>query len=255
MDVKEILEHHIIDHAFAAPLSAGPLSLPLTKHFLMIILVAALIGAGLPLLRRSRSARLAPFRSMLEALVLFIRDEVVVQNMGRKGARYTGYFCTLFVFILGLNLAGMVPFGATATGNLAVTGGFALCTFLLVNLAGMREQGVVRYVSHLVPAGVPVWLYPLLFPIEVLGLVTKAFALCIRLFANMIAGHIVILSFIGMIFIFGAVNPWLGVGVTAPAAVVLVIFVSLLEIFVAFLQAYIFTFLTAIFTGAAMHPH
>lgn len=257
MDIKKILEHHIIDHvwSFIVDGPEGPVDLPVSKHLLMMVLVGVLLGAGLPLLRRSRSAGLAPFRSMLEAAVLFIRDEVVITNMGKRGARYTGYFCTLFFFILGLNLAGMVPFGSTATGNLAVTGGLALSTFLLVNLAGMREQGVVRYVSHLVPSGVPVWLYPLLFPIEALGLVTKSFALCIRLFANMIAGHIVILSLISMIFIFGTVNPWLGVGVTAPAAVVLVIFVSLLEIFVAFLQAYIFTFLTAIFTGAAMHPH
>lgn len=254
MDVKEILEHHIVDHVWSV-VPAGPVDLPISKHFLMMVIVGTLLGAGLPALRRSRSAALAPFRSMLEALVLFIRDEVVVQNMGKKAARFTGYFCTLFIFILALNLAGMVPFGATATGNLAVTGGLAFSTFLLVNIAGMREQGVVKYVAHLVPAGVPVWLYPLLFPIEVLGLLTKTFALCIRLFANMIGGHIVILSFIGMIFIFGAINPWLGVGVTAPAAVVLVIFVSLLEIFVAFLQAYIFTLLTAIFTGAALHPH
>ncbi|MEA3306492.1 MAG: F0F1 ATP synthase subunit A, partial [Elusimicrobiota bacterium] len=110
-------------------------------------------------------------------------------------------------------------------------------------------------IKHIVPSGVPVWLFPLLFPIEIIGLITKSFALCIRLFANMIAGHIVILSFMGLIFMFGAINPLLGLGVTAPVSMVMILFVSLLELFVACLQAYIFTFLTAIFVGGAMHPH
>ncbi|OGS05441.1 MAG: ATP synthase F0 subunit A, partial [Elusimicrobia bacterium RIFCSPHIGHO2_02_FULL_61_10] len=187
-------------------------------------------------------------------IVLFLRDEVVHPNLGHKGDGYMGYFSTLFFFILTLNLIGLVPFGATATGNLAVTAGLALTTFVLINFAGIREQGVIGYFSHIVPKGVPGWLYPLLFPIELIGMVTKAFALCIRLFANMIAGHIVILAFISFIFIFGSLSAIVGFGV-APISVGLVLFTLMLELFVAFLQAYVFVFLTAIFTGAAMHPH
>jgi F-type H+-transporting ATPase subunit a len=253
MELKEILEHHIVDHVWSWA-ALGPVKFPVSKHLLMIAIAAFIMLAALPLLVRSRSRALAPFRSMIEIIVLFLRDEVVVPNLGRKGSAYLGYFSTLFFFILIMNLLGMVPFGATATGNLAVTAGLALTTFALVNFAGIKEQGLVSYLSHIVPKGVPLWLYPLLFPIELVGLVTKTFALCIRLFANMIAGHIVILAFISFIFIFGSLNAAIGFGV-APISVALVLFILLLELFVAFLQAYVFTFLTAIFTGAAMHPH
>ena len=253
MELKEILEHHIIDHVWAW-FTLGPLRLPVSKHLLMMVIASVILLVVFPLVIRSRSLALAPFRAMIEVVVVFLRDEVVVPNLGRRGAAYMGYFSTLFFFILVLNLLGMVPFGATATGNLAVTAALALTTFSLINFAGIREQGCFSYLAHIVPKGVPFWLYPLLFPIELIGLLTKTFALCIRLFANMIAGHIVILAFVSFIFIFGSLNAALGFGV-APVSVALVLFILLLELFVAFLQAYVFTFLTAIFTGAAMHPH
>ena len=254
MDLKAILEHHIVDHIWTW-FNLGPLNLPFSKHVLMMLIAAAILAVVFPLIIASKCKALAPFRAMIEMIVLFLRDEVLAPNLGHKTAAYLPYFSTLFFFILLMNLIGMVPYGSTATGNLAVTGGLAFTTFVLINFAGMMEQGVFGYLSHIVPKGVPGWLYPLLFPIELIGLLTKSFALCVRLFANMIAGHIVILSFIGLIFMFGAVSPFLGLGVAAPASMVLVLFVLLLELFVAFLQAYIFTFLTAIFTGAAMHPH
>ncbi|OIO04916.1 MAG: ATP synthase F0 subunit A [Elusimicrobia bacterium CG_4_10_14_0_2_um_filter_56_8] len=253
MGLKEILEHHIVDHIWSW-VNLGPLRLPISKHLLMMGIASVILVLGLPLLIRSRSRALAPFRAMIEIIVLFLRDEVVVPNLGHKGAAYMGYFSSLFFFILTLNLLGLVPYGATATGNLAVTAGLALTTFALVNFAGIREQGIFGYFGHIVPKGVPGWLYPLLFPIELIGLVTKTFALCIRLFANMIAGHIVILAFISFIFIFGSLSAIVGFGV-APISVGLVLFTLMLELFVAFLQAYVFVFLTAIFTGAAMHPH
>ena len=253
MDLKLILEHHVTDHIWSW-IRLGPLNLPLSKHLLMMGIAALILLVGFPLVIRSRSAALAPFRSMLEAVVLFLRDEVVIPNLGRKGAAYTGYFATLFFFILLMNLIGLVPYGATATGNLAVTGGLALTTFFLINFSGIKEQGLIGYFAHLVPRGVPWWLYPLMYPIELLGLVIKTFALCIRLFANMIAGHIVILVFICFIFIFGAFNALFGF-LVAPISIGLVLFTMLLELLVAFLQAYIFVTLTAIFTGAAMHPH
>jgi len=254
MELKTILEHHIVDHIWSF-FSLGPLTLPFSKHVLMMLISASILLFALPLLITGKRPAFAPFRSMIEIIVLFLRDEVVGPNLGSKTAAYLPYFATLFFFILMMNLLGLLPYGATATGNLAVTGGLAVTTFCLVNFAGMREQGVVGYFSHIVPKGVPLWLYPLLFPIELVGLLTKTFALAIRLFANMIAGHIVILSFISFIFIFGAVHIALGLGLAAPISVALVLFIYMLELFVAFLQAYVFTFLTAIFTGAAMHPH
>jgi F-type H+-transporting ATPase subunit a len=253
MGLKEILDHHVVDHVWSW-VTLGPLNLPISKHLLMMGIAALILLVVFPLLIRSRSAALAPFRAMIEIIVLFLRDEIVIPNMGHKGAGYTGYFATLFFFILIMNLIGLVPYGATATGNLAVTAGLALTTLVLINFAGIREQGVIGYVSHIVPKGVPVWLYPLMFPIEVMGMLIKTFALCIRLFANMIAGHIVILVFLSFIFIFGSFGVAVGLGV-APISVGLVLFTYLLELLVAFLQAYVFVMLTAIFTGAAMHPH
>ncbi|MDD2805315.1 MAG: F0F1 ATP synthase subunit A [Elusimicrobiales bacterium] len=253
MDLKAILEHHVTDRIWSR-IYVGPLDLPLSKHLLMMGIASLILLVVFPLIVRSRSARLAPYRGMIEATVLFLRDEVVIPNMGRKGAAYTGYFATLFFFILLMNLIGLVPYGATATGNLAVTAGLALTTFALVNFSGIKEQGLFGYFAHLVPKGVPLWLYPLMFPIELMGLFIKTFALCIRLFANMIAGHIVILVFICFIFIFGAYGTAFGL-LVAPVSVGLVLFTLLLELLVAFLQAYIFVTLTAIFTGAAMHPH
>ncbi|OGS13067.1 MAG: ATP synthase F0 subunit A [Elusimicrobia bacterium RIFOXYA2_FULL_58_8] len=253
MDLKLILEHHIVDKVWAW-LALGPLRLPFSKHLLMMGITSLILLVVFPLLIRSRSTALAPFRAMLEMTVLFLRDEIVVPNLGHKGAAYTGYFSTLFFFILIMNLLGLVPYGASATGNLAVTAGLALTTFALINFSGIKEQGLIGYFAHLVPKGVPAWLYPLMFPIEVMGIFIKTFALCIRLFANMIAGHIVILVFICFIFIFGAFGTAFGF-LVAPVSVGLVLFTLLLELLVAFLQAYIFVTLTAIFTGAAMHPH
>jgi F-type H+-transporting ATPase subunit a len=253
MGLKEILEHHVVDHVWTW-LVLGPLRLPVSKHLLMMGIASVILLVLFPLIIRSRSKALAPARSMIEAVVLFLRDEVVVPNMGHKGAAYTGYFATLFFFILIMNLIGLVPYGATATGNLAVTGGLALTTFALINFSGIREQGLIGYFAHMVPKGIPGWLYLPMFFIELLGLFIKTAALCIRLFANMIAGHIVILVFISFIFIFGSYGAAIGLGV-APISIGLVLFTMLLELLVAFLQAYVFVMLTSIFTGAAMHPH
>jgi F-type H+-transporting ATPase subunit a len=254
MELKEILEHHIIDHIYNWISFLG-LKLPISKHFLMILIASFILLIVFPIVISSKNKFLFPFRSMIEIIVLFIRDEIVIPNLGEHGKKWTHYFSTLFFFILIANLLGFVPFGATATGNLAVTGGLALTTFILINFMGMKEQGFISYFKHMVPSGMPLWLYPLLFPIELIGLLTKTFALAIRLFANMIAGHIVMLVFIAFIFIFGAINPYLGLLVVAPISVFMVLFISFLELLVAFLQAYVFTFLTAIFTGLAIHPH
>ncbi len=254
MELKEILEHHIIDHVYYWIKVAG-FNLPFSKHFLMMLIVSFILIFVFPVVINSKSRILFPLRSIIEIILIFIRDEVVKPNLGYLAHKYVPYFATLFFFILLMNLLGFVPFGATATGNIAVTLGLALTTFILINFAGAKEAGLSHYIKTFIPSGVPWWLYPVIIPIEIIGLFTKTFALAIRLFANMISGHIVILVFISFIFIFGAINVYLGLFLTAPVSVFLVLFVSLLEVFVAFLQAYIFTFLTAIFVSQAVSSH
>jgi len=254
MEFKEILEHHIIDKVWTY-LEIGPVHLPISKHLLMMAIAFLLLTIVLPFIIKSRSKIIAPLRSIVEVIFVFLRDEVVRPNLGKEiGDKYMPYFSTLFFFILTMNLLGLVPYGATATGNLAVTGALAAMSLFFILFMGIKKQGFLSYLKNLVPHGVPGWLYPILFPIEIIGLVTKAFALCVRLFANMLGGHIVILSFICFIFIFGSLGAIYGFGV-APVSVFLVLFMMALELFVAFLQAYIFVFLTAIFTGMAVTPH
>jgi F-type H+-transporting ATPase subunit a len=130
----------------------------------------------------------------------------------------------------------------------------AICTFFLIQFAGVKEQGLVSYIVHIVPGGVPLALWPVLFVIEVFGMFAKCISLCIRLFANMLAGHIVSLSFLFMIFIFAQMSHVVGYAVS-PAAVGLALFIYVMDVLVSFLQAYIFTFLTALFVGGAVHPH
>ena len=254
MDLKEIIEHHVLDHVYAY-IGVGQLSLPISKHLLMMGLVGAGLMIALPWIFRSRLPGMSLARTAVETLVLFIRDGMVLPSMGEEGRKYTPYFCTLFFFILCSNLLGLVPYGATATGNISVTASLALCTFLLINVSGVAAHGVTGYLKGFVPHGVPLLLAPFLFFIEIIGLLAKTFALCVRLFANMIGGHIVLLSLIAMIFIFSGINVYAGVLGAIPVAIPMALFISLLEVFVAVLQAYIFTFLTAIFTGAALHPH
>jgi F-type H+-transporting ATPase subunit a len=248
MDFTAILEHHLLDHAFFRLPAVLGVSLPISKHVVMMWIAGSLaVLFFVPVAAAARAGRRNAVVGFVESFVVFIRDEIVIANMGEHGRKYTPYFLSVFFFILLCNLLGLVPYGATATGNIAVTATLALVTFAMINISGVREQGFGHYVKNLVPHGLPAWLLPLMFPIEVLGLVTKCFALCIRLFANMIAGHIVILAFLALIFLFGSV-------LVAPVSVAASVGMTMLEIFVAFLQAYIFTLLSAIFIGGAVHP-
>jgi F-type H+-transporting ATPase subunit a len=206
------------------------------------------LRASLPLLARSWPLVPSGLRNLLEAFVVFVRDELVLPNTGEDGRPYLPYFLTVFFFILTVNLIGMIPGFSTATGNIAVTASLSLCTLALINVAGIRKFGLVHHFQNFIPHGLPVWLIPLMLPLELLGLLTRSFALCIRLFANMIAGHIVILAFLSLIFLFGSVF-------IAPASIAAAVGLGLLEVFVAFLQAYIFTLLSSIFVGASLNPH
>jgi F-type H+-transporting ATPase subunit a len=247
MDFVEILEHHLLDHKIARLFAIGHTTFYLTTHNLMMGIAGALL-LGLLLIARRQSGMVSTgWANFFEIFIVYIRDEIVRPNLGKVGDRYLPYFLTLFFFILVCNLLGLVPFGATATGNIAVTAAMAMTTFLMINIAGVKELGFVHYIQTYIPHGLPFWLVPLMFVIEILGLFTKSFALCIRLFANMIAGHIVILAFMGLIFIFHSI--WI-----APISVAAAVGLGLLELFVAFLQAYVFTLLTAVFVGGAVNP-
>ncbi len=197
-------------------------------------------------------------RNLVEVLMIFIRDEVVLPAIDAKYAEpLMPFFLTIFFFILMMNLIGLVPFGHTPTGAVSVTAALALCTFFVTQATGMRSMGVKGYFLHLtgglhemeLPIALKIILILIMIPIEIMGLFTKPFALAVRLFANMTAGHIVIVSLIGLAFLFKSVL--VGSFVSVPFA----LFINLLELLVAFLQAYIFTMLSALFIGMMVHEH
>ncbi len=224
------------------------LHLAITQHVIMMWISGGMLAIGLPLLARRWPVVPSGFRGMIESFVVYVRDEVVLPNTGEVGRPYVPYFLTLFFFILVTNLIGLIPGFATATGNIAVTAALSLCTLALINIAGIRKYGVVHHVHNFIPHGLPGWLVPLMLPLEIGGLFTRAFALTIRLFANMIAGHVVILAFLSLIFLLGSVF-------IAVPSVLLSVGLTMLEIFVCFLQAYIFTLLSSIFVGGSLNPH
>lgn len=224
------------------------IDLSITLHVLMLWIAGALLILMFWL--SFRKPRLVPrgLAGVLESVVLFVRDEIAIPNIGEKlGKRLTPFLATVFFFILGCNLLGLIPIFSTATANISVTASLALVTFVMTQLYGMKENGVVAYWKHLVPGGVPWFLLPIMIPIEILSLFTKPFALAMRLFANMIAGHTVIYALLGLIIVLASY-------VAAPVSVAFAMAIYFLELFVAFLQAYIFTILTSLFIGMAAHP-
>jgi len=222
------------------------IDLSITKHVVFLWAAALLLIALALLAARSNTRRSVPrgWGNLVEVFIVFIRDEIALPNMGPGGVKYLPYLLTTFFYILIMNLLGLVPYGASATGNVSVTGGLAFIAFLMIQWAAIRSQGMGHYLAHLT-GGVHWALWPIMIPIEILGLFTKPFALCIRLFANMTGGHIVLVSLIGLIFIFR--SPLIAI---APAS--FAVGIMFLELFVAFLQAYIFTMLTSLFMGLGM---
>ncbi|HMG00814.1 MAG TPA: F0F1 ATP synthase subunit A [Gemmatimonadaceae bacterium] len=237
------------------PIHIGRFALDIspTRHVVMLW-IAALLCIITTLLalrahnRRTREGR-APggIGNGLEALVLYLRNEVVIPNVGPHGNGYVPFLLTLFFFILFANLLGLIPYGSTATGNISVTATLAIVTFIVIELAGIKAQGkayinTIVFWPHDMSLGMKLFISPILTPIELIGKFTKPFALAIRLFANMTAGHIVLLALVSLIFTFGS---WLLV----PVPVLMGVAISVLELFVAFLQAYIFTLLSSVFIG------
>lgn len=225
-----------------------PIDLSITKHVFMIWVVAVLVFIVMKTVSKSYKKSLIPgkFASAVEMVIIFIRDDVVVPAIGERGKRYLPYFLTLFFFILFSNFFELIPYASTPSGNISVTASLAAIAFFVIQISGIRQNGVVGYFKGLVPPNIPLFAIPIIAIVEIMGLFTKPFALCVRLFANLVAGDIAIFSFIGLIFVFGTV-------LIAPLAIGFALFIELLEVLVSFIQAYIFTILTALFVGMAIH--
>jgi F-type H+-transporting ATPase subunit a len=238
-----------------SPIHIGRYALDIspTRHVVMIWIAAflCLVTTLIALRahnRRTREGR-APsgFGNGLEAVVLYLRNEVVLPNVGPHGNAYVPYLLTLFFFILFANLLGLVPYGATATGNISVTATLAIVTFFVIEFAGMKAQGTAYFRTivfwpHDMSLPLKLFITPILTPIEIVGKFTKPFALAIRLFANMVSGHVVLLALISLIFTFAT---WFLV----PIPIAMALGISLLELFVALLQAFVFTLLSSVFIG------
>jgi len=259
-----------VDHPYASlPLfSIGSfhLTLFITKHFILMTAVALLVLLSLfYLARKLRDPYRKPTRlqGLFEVLLDYMRREVYEPVLGEEGRKYHLLCFTFFLFILYSNLLGLIPpfapvppkgggeavwLGGAVTGNLATTAGLGLITFMVFNIQGMFSKGVIGYWRDLVPHGTPGWMAPVTFLLEIVGIFSKTLALIMRLFANMIGGHVAILVILLLVLKFQS----LAIG---PVAVLVDLAISALEIFVAVLQAYIFSFLSALFIGLAMKKH
>lgn len=222
---------------------------------LITVLLMFIIFSGIAKAYKRDGSSEAPkgFQALMETLILFIRDEVAKPSIGHKYERFMPFLLTIFFFIWIANLLGLIPFigGFNITGNIAVTMVLALFTFVLTTVNGNKT-----YWGHIFATpGVPGWLLPLMIPIELLGVFTKPLVLCLRLFANITAGHIIILSFMSLIFIFADIY---GAGAGYGASIVSLlfgVFMNVMELLVAFLQAYVFTLLSALYLGSAVEEH
>jgi F-type H+-transporting ATPase subunit a len=223
-----------------------------TKHVFFLALAAlistaVLVGAARAQRRHQASVgHPKGFTGGIEAMVLYLRNEVILPNVGPHGDAFVPFGLTLFFFILTANLLGLIPYGATATGNIAVTATLAIITLVVVELTGIRTQGVgylntLFYWNKELPIYIRIPMFFIMSPVEMIGKLAKPFALAIRLFANMTAGHIVVLALIGLIFAFKSL--------ASGAPLLMAIGIMMLELFVALLQAYIFTLLSSVFIG------
>jgi F-type H+-transporting ATPase subunit a len=290
----ETIIGHVANSSLDHPLIHLPkvfgIDFSVTKHVLMLWIVAAILFIAVTwivrrYLRLERD-RLVPTGAMnaLEAVVEFIRDVIAQPNVGKKWVRtWTPLLLTLFVFILGANVIGLIPIfdvlalaqhtvlhlpedsflvqlthgGATATGNFNVTAALATITFIAIITAGVKAHGFVQHWANMVPKGLPFLIYFLLIPIEIMGMFVRPFALTMRLAANMTGGHIALIAILSLVFIFTEMfgRAIAGIGVGFVLSLPLAVGVSGLEIIVVLVQAYVFTLLTSVFIGMAIHAH
>lgn len=258
----EHIMHHILDsNVVEIPFTSIEVPLPhlylkgieqdlsITRNVVMMWIASAiLLTLFISAARRAKNPVPTGLRGALEAMMLFVRDDIARKTIDRKYAdRYVGYLLTVFFFILACNLLGLVPGFSTPTSSISVTATLALFTFVVSQAGGIRNFGVVGHYKNLVPHGLPVLIVPVILVVEIISMLSRPFALAIRLFANMTAGHVVILSLISLIFVLKSVFV---AGMSIPFA----LFVYVLEILVCFLQAFIFTVLSSLFIGLAVHP-
>ena len=287
----ETIIHHVSNSPISEPLihlpKLGGIDFSVTKHVLMLWLVAAFVLVVVITTVRSYLRQDKPiptgFMNLLEALVEFIRDSIALPNVGKKWVNtWTPLLLTFFIFIFCANAIGLVPVfdvlglvdhfvlhtgehsfikqllhgGTTATANYNVTAALAMITFSAIIIAGSRAHGVVQHWINLVPHGLAWPIYILLIPIELMGMLVRPFALTMRLAANMTGGHIAILAILSFVFLFAEMfGRAVGVGVGVAASVPLATAISALEIIVVLVQAYVFTLLSAVFIGMAIHVH
>ena len=244
-----------------APIHVGSYELDLspTKHVVMLLISATLLCLILIPAARSQNRRASAGKApkgtanAVEALVLYMRNEVILPNVGHHGDGFVPFLLTIFFFILGANLLGLFPYMSTATGNISVTATLALLTFIMIEVAGMRALGA-GYINTIIfwpndmPLALRIPMSMILSPVELFGKFTKPFALAIRLFANMTAGHIVVLALVGLVFTFGSWFVW-------PAPVAMAVAMMFLELMVAVIQAFIFTLLASVFIGLVRESH
>ncbi len=242
---SEFIMHHILAHpVFKLPTVWG-VDLTITNHIIMMWIVTAILILAFILAFRKKNRVPHGWGNMLESVVVYLRDDILIPNLGEKASNYAPYLLTAFFFILGCNLLGMVPGAITATGNIGVTATLALMTFFIGQYAGISEHGLIGYFKHFIPSGLPALIVPIMVPVEIMSLLSRHIALAIRLFANEMAGHVTILAIMSIIFIF---KSWL----VAPFPFLLIVFSGLLEIMIALIQAYVFTVLSAVFIGLAI---
>lgn len=269
--VSDIIVHHLGDHVihdgyfglgkiigyinetFLSEKIFGIFDMRITSSVLMMWIAAAIfLAIFIPLAKKIKKAKKgsgSKWVNLWEILISFIHDDIVTANFDPPyDKKAMPYICSVFFFVLFCNLLGLVPGMSTATGNLAVTCGLSLITLAGIVGVGTVKQGPMWIFTGIVPQGVPIALFPLLWILELFGLLIKTFALTIRLFANMIAGHIVIIMFIMLVMLFH--NLYVGIGSVAG-----VLMIYLLELLVAFIQAYIFAILSAMFIGSSLHAH
>jgi len=242
---------HVSDHPLiklpAIQIGSFTLDLSITTNVLMMILAATLLIIVLIYAASKNKKNLVPkgIGNAIEVIMVLVRDDIVIPAMGESGVKFLPFFFTVFFFVLLSNYLGLIPYLHTPTGSVSITASLAIITFVMTQVHGIKNNGVVGYFKGLIPPGVPIYVLPVMVIIEFISLLTKPFALCIRLFANMTAGHIVILAFISLIFTLGYVM--------VPVSIAFSLFIYLLEILVGLLQAYIFTILSALFIGMAIH--
>jgi F-type H+-transporting ATPase subunit a len=225
--------------------NAAPLDFSITKNvaqmFISVVLLFWLF-TSIAKSYKTQGITSAPKgkQSFFEPLIVFVRDDIAKGNIGQTSDKYVPYLLTVFFMILVNNVFGLIPIGANLTGNIAFTLVLSVATLIITNINGNKH-----YWSHIFLPHAPKAIWPILIPIEIVGILTKPFALMIRLFANITAGHIIVISLVGLIFVFKTIY-------IAPVSVAFALFIDVLECLVAFLQAYIFTMLTALFIGSAV---